>query len=251
VNAPTLGDYTVIVYCAQYGDVDRGFTMVDLRDPHGGNILTTTYTVHVVTAGGVILNDQTYRLTDSLSDATLQSPTVAPNSSTSAPVYSVAPPVSGPDAQCSVDSVTGRLTFLALGTCVLTVSIAADGTYPAISDTAVVTVIANPYIYTVTVYGWVQQSGSKKNDKSLSAARAKAVRSYLRSQGLDAVRFVALGKGIKGRTAKARSAYVVIYWTGPTSGRVATTVYFGSSSSKISTKYKRALRVLWNRVPRD
>jgi hypothetical protein len=251
VNTATLGDYTINIYCAQYGKIDDGFTMLDLRDPHGGNILTTTYTVHVVTSGGVILNPQTYRVTQSGTDATLPSPIVGANSSTSAPVYSVAAPETGVDAQCSVDAATGRLTFLQVGTCILTVTIPTDGTYPEISDSAVITIIADPYIYTVTVYGWVQKSGSSKNDKSLSAARARAVRTYLRAQGLEAVQFTALGKGIKGRTAKARSAYVVISWTGPTTGRVATTIYFSSSSSKISTKYKRALRVLWGRVPRN
>lgn len=251
VNTGVMGDYVVKVYCAQYGNIDRGFTLLDLRDPHGGNILTTTYMIHVHANGGVIINDQTYTLSQSASDDTLQNPLKSLDTSTSAAVYTVAPPATGDNAGCSVDAATGRLTFTAVGSCLLTVTIPTDGTHPQVSDTAVITVIADPYIYTVKVYGWVQHSPYHGNDKSLSVARARAVRSYLRARGLDATQFLALGKGIRGHYAKARSAYVVISWTGPTSGKIGTTVYFGVNSSKLSTKYKRALRVLWSRVPRD
>lgn len=251
LRASEVGDYGITVYCAQYGKIDRGFELIDLRDPHGGDILTTYYTVHNLSSanGGVLLNDQQYTLSQSGSDATLQEPIVAPNSSTADKIYSVASPASGPDAQCSIDSATGRLTFLAIGTCVVTVIIPSDGVHGQISDTAIVTVV-NPYIYTVTVYGWVQKSGSDRNNKSLSAARAKAVRAYLKGLGLDADRFVAVGKGVKGQSSKARSAYVVVSWTGPTTGRKATTVYFSVNSHKLSKKTKSSLRVLWSRVPR-
>ena len=155
LRASEVGDYGITVYCAQYGKYADGFELIDLKDPHGGDILTTYYTVHNLPtdSGGVLLNDQLYTLAQSGSDATLQEPIVAPNSSSAAKQYSVAAPASGSDAMCTIDPADGRLTFQQVGTCVVTVFIPADASHGAISDTAIITVV-NPYIYTVTVYGW-------------------------------------------------------------------------------------------------
>ena len=83
----------------------------------------------------------------------------------------------------------------------LTVFIPADGSHGAISDTAIITVV-NPYIYTVTVYGWVQKhygpinaSGDAQDtsiDEVLRSAPdgAKPKLTEAQQSGIDSVRLV-------------------------------------------------------------
>lgn len=101
----------------------------------------------------------------------------------------------------------------------------------------------------VAITGYVQKSRSHTNDILLSKKRAKAVRSYLKANGLEDATFTIKGKGVKGKKWNARTAIAKISWTGATTGKTQSRVYFDKWSAKLDKGDKKKLKRAISKVP--
>ena len=101
----------------------------------------------------------------------------------------------------------------------------------------------------VAITGYVQKSRSHTNDILLSKKRAKAVRSYLKANGLEDATFTIKGKGVKGKKWNARTAIAKISWTGATTGKTQSRVYFDKWSAKLDKADKKKLKKAISKVP--
>lgn len=135
-------------------------------------------------------------------------------------------------ANCAETS-EGVLTFDSVGSCKVTATVVANGLYEAAtSSETTITIRPTLTAYVVTITGYAP----KATGKALGVARAKAVRTFLYNNGLQGnddvtVSFVAKGKTLTGAGLNTRRAVVTISWSGATSGRVTTTVFFPSRST--------------------
>jgi hypothetical protein len=214
----------------------------------GRPTFTTTWTLTFQGPPQLSLPDQSYWLSQSGGNMTLQDIKVRTNSR-GARSYSVLD--SDNTAGCTLPHAESTLHFARTGHCKVRVSLAADGIYTPASVVATINVMRT-YTYNVTVYGWVQKTHYTGNDLALSRARANAVRRYLLSQGVHVSKFrVVQGKGAKSRANAARQATVNIAWAGVTTGSRTTTVYFAPMSSHLTTFAQGRLKVLWRQVPRE
>ena len=101
----------------------------------------------------------------------------------------------------------------------------------------------------VTITGYVQQSHNRTNDILLSKKRAKKVRAYLKANGLVDATFTIKGKGVKGKSWKARTAIAKISWSGATSGSAKTRIYFDKWSAVLDKSDKKKLKKIIAKVP--
>lgn len=213
----------------------------------GRPAFTTTWTLTFQGPPSLHLPAQSYLLAQSGGTMTVQDVKVETNSP-GARTYSVLS--DGNTAGCALPSGSTRVTFTGVGHCTVRVSLAASGIFTAATEDAIIMVNPN-YSYGVTVRGWVQRTRSTANDAALSRARARAVRSYLVSQGVNVSHFsMVQGMGVYNSSNAARRATVRISWTGLTAGSRTTTVYFAPMSSRLTTSGKAALRALWAAVPK-
>lgn len=212
----------------------------------GKPTFTTRWTLTFRGDPMIALPNQEYTVSQSENEITLQDVKIATNSS-GARSYEILAEEN--TAGCSIPAGTTKVKFLNPGHCKVKANVAADGVYRAASTVATITV-KHAYTYTVTVYGWVQRTKSTYNDIYLSNMRARAVRNYLISQGITVTKFnIVRGRGVKGSTATARQARVVISWTGDGVGTKATTVYFSAMSFALNPNSKSRLRALIRMLP--
>ena len=212
-----------------------------------------------------------------LSPATAVSPYLMPTSPQTnggALTYVV---VSPGTSGCTVNAITGAITFTGAGNCKVRVTTAETAGYAAKSLDVIFqlpapTVPSQPNTDANTspissqgplpsstsivnnkprikIVASVQFDGNSKNNKKLTKARAIAVRKYLKSIGITDASYSVSSTVMVGPLSNARAAFITVTWPDDKSKKkMNVSAYFDPYSSKVTTSSKKSLRALQKKV---